>query len=237
MDLENSEEGAISTEPLVLEEVLRKPHKERAPKEKRLVYDESLKAFMQGWELEPKPTVFQVAERYGIPLKQLQVHAERADWMMLRANHQGSIERAEELSRAAAVMREDKVTLEGAERVITQAFDMYVDALGKIRAMGDSTAPRESSEGSPVKSELEVKVLLLARVTQGAMAMANGAKSLGLVREIQSGNEKRESLDPAKLASLSLTIIQNGSARERPIGEVIDIPGVLAAGQQKAPPG
>jgi len=211
-----------------IDEVMQVPHKERSPIQKRVAYMEALKAYMQGWPGHPSPSVFEVAEKFLIPLKTLEKHSISADWAATRANYQISEERSLAASRLAVVLRVDKTVIEQAEKVIAKAADHYMKLLDTVTAMPEGQAPRETSAGSPVKSEIETKIYLLTRLSAGFIAMAQGAKQLGLVKAPGEDDRNRGVLDPAKLAGLSLTIIQqdeNGRMKvaQRPASEVLDI--------------
>ncbi len=152
------------------------------------------------------------------------------------------VDRVDASSRLGIVLKVDKVVIEYAEKVVSKGADHYLKLMEEVAKIGTaqadgtvvaSNAPRETSAGSPVKSELEEKIFLMSRLTASFMALANGAKALGLVK-LGDGEDARQALDPAKLAGLSLTIINKVDGRmraeERPVGEVLDLGGPPGTG-------
>lgn len=221
---------------------LLKDHKDRTQAEKRMLYDEAFKLFMKGWDGEQEPAPATVADRLGMPLKMLELHAERAQWLVLRENVKLQRERAASNARLAALSRVDEVVIRRAESIANKAADHYLSLIDTVWAMPDSPDPRETSIGAPVKSELEEKIFLLNRVTAGFSAMAQGLKAMGLIRSEQEQlANARGTLDLSKLAGLSLTVINQGGpghklTLEKPVGALYDIESV-ADGHEKAPSG
>ena len=197
-----------------LEAALAKPNRERSPDEKRLAWEEASRLFHERRPGVPEPDLAEIAKRTGLPLKALLDRASSANWFATRADCNLAQERAALATRQAAVIRVDEVVIKEAERLISKASAQYQHLLDVVGTLPEDPRPRETSEGAPVKSELEIKVSLLARLSQAFMAMAQGAKSLGMIKGPESEDDGHQLLDPAKLAQLNLTVVQRQSEKE-----------------------
>ena len=196
------------------------------PVEKRRRYGDALAVYLTGWDGCEMPSEMDVARRCHIPIPQLVAHATYAGWAATRANRNHTVALAATRMKEAVALKIDEAVLEMAEKVAKVTLAAYAEQLEAAARIGrdDTTGrlndtvadQRETSEGYDVKSELEVRGIILNRATQGFVQLAKGLKELGLVRVPGTTGEGdgRGVLDPSKLAKLTLNFVQVNQSGE-----------------------